>query len=196
MSMSSMSPCPIRGVRSVELIATNLDEAARFYETVWNLTPVETRNDSRYFRGTGRYHHVLALHDGARPAVARIVFDVADRASVDALHGKVAAAGGKPTAPAKLTIAGGGYGFACKDPDAIFHPSARLSRHRRQCAAVVPALRQFRPLLDRFVQAQFADAEPHRVRHAGIRFGDAGHGADEGCRLSDRMGAGPPRAGR
>jgi len=113
----SSSFCPIRGVRSVELVATNLDEAARFYETVWNLIPVETRNDSRYFRGTNRYHHVLALHEGTRPAVVRIVFDVAGRAGVDALHAKVAAAGGKPTAPAKLTVAGGGYGFACKDPD-------------------------------------------------------------------------------
>jgi catechol 2,3-dioxygenase len=107
----------VRGVRSVELVATNLDEAARFYETVWNLTPVETRNDSRYFRGTAAYHHIVGLHHGTQPAVARIVFDVADRQAVDALHKNVAAAAGKPTAPAKLSIAGGGYGFGCKDPD-------------------------------------------------------------------------------
>ena len=81
-----MPSCLVRGVRSVELVATNLDEAARFYETVWNLAPVESRaNDARYFRGTGAYHHVLGLHDGAQPAVVRIVFDVADRAGVDAL---------------------------------------------------------------------------------------------------------------
>src|SRR5580704_3734465 len=112
-----MSACLVRGVRSVELVASNLDEAARFYETVWNLAPVETRNDSRYFRGTSRYHHVIGLHGGAQPAVVRIVFDVADRASVDALHKKIAAAGRRPGAPAKLTTAGGGYGFGCKDPD-------------------------------------------------------------------------------
>ena len=112
-----MTSCSIRGVRSVELVASNLDEATHFYETVWNLKCVETRNDSRYFRGTGVYHHVLGLHGGAQPAVVRIVFDVVDRAGIDALHRQVAAAGCKPTMPAKLSIAGGGYGFACKDPD-------------------------------------------------------------------------------
>jgi catechol 2,3-dioxygenase-like lactoylglutathione lyase family enzyme len=113
-----MASCFIRGVRSVELVASNLDEAARFYEEVWGLAPVATaRNDSRYFRGTAGYHHLLGLHSGAQPAVVRIVFDVADRAGVDALHAKIAAAGGKPGTPATLTIAGGGYGFGCKDPD-------------------------------------------------------------------------------
>ncbi len=112
-----MSPCLVRGVRSVELVATNLEEASRFYEGVWGLAPVETRNDATYFRGTAHYHHIVGLHAGARPAVIRIVFDVADRQAVDALHGKIAAAGGKPAKPAALALVGGGYGFACKDPD-------------------------------------------------------------------------------
>jgi catechol 2,3-dioxygenase-like lactoylglutathione lyase family enzyme len=109
--------CLIRGVRSVDLIATNLEEASRFYQDVWNLKAVETRNDSRYFRGTAGYHHIVGLHAGAHPAVERIVFDVADRKSIDALHKNISATGGKPTAPAKLSGAGGGYGFGCKDPD-------------------------------------------------------------------------------
>jgi catechol 2,3-dioxygenase-like lactoylglutathione lyase family enzyme len=109
--------CLIRGVRSVELIASNLDEASRFYENVWGLAPVETRNDSRYFRGSGGYHHVLGLHGGAQPAVIRIVFDLVDRSSVDALQKRITAAGGKPGASAELSLAGGGYGFGCKDPD-------------------------------------------------------------------------------
>ena len=112
-----MPACPIRGVRSIELVASNLDEAARFYETVWNLAPVVASNEARYFRGTGAYHHVLGLHGGTQPAVVRIAFDVADRAGVDALHEKISAAGAKAGKPAKLTTAGGGYGFACKDPD-------------------------------------------------------------------------------
>jgi catechol 2,3-dioxygenase-like lactoylglutathione lyase family enzyme len=112
-----MPACLIRGVRSVELVASNLDEAARFYETVWGLAPVEASNNAHYFRGTGRYHHLLGLHGGSQPAVLRIAFDVADRAGIDALYEKIAAVGAKPSAPAKLSIAGGGYGFACKDPD-------------------------------------------------------------------------------
>jgi catechol 2,3-dioxygenase-like lactoylglutathione lyase family enzyme len=122
-------PCLVRGVRSVELVATNLDEASRFYETVWGLLPVETpppypsplagkgREGVRYFRGTGRYHHVLGLHCGAQPGVIRIVFDVADRQAVDALHQKISAAGAKSGTPAMLAGAGGGYGFGCKDLD-------------------------------------------------------------------------------
>lgn len=107
----------IRGVRSVDLIVSNLEEAAQFYETVWGLQPVETRNDSRYFRGGLLYHHILGLHAGAQPAIMRVVFDVADRQSLEALHGTIAAAGAKCTAPAQLHSPGGGYGFACKDPE-------------------------------------------------------------------------------
>ncbi len=112
-----MPPCPISGVRSIALVASNLDEAAAFYETVWGLTAVGRHNDAVYFRGTARYHHVLALHAGAPPAVARIVFDVADRAGIAALHRAVVAAGCRATAPALFTAPGGGYGFACNDPD-------------------------------------------------------------------------------
>jgi catechol 2,3-dioxygenase-like lactoylglutathione lyase family enzyme len=112
-----MSSCPVRSVRSIELVVTNLAEAARFYEEVWRLKPIETRNDSLFFRGSAGYHHLLSLHSGAQPAVHRIVFDVADRAGIDKLHRAITAAGAKATTPANLTSAGGGYGFGCKDPD-------------------------------------------------------------------------------
>src|SRR5580692_9010387 len=112
-----MPQCLVRGLRSIELVATNLEEAASFYETIWGLRPVERRNDAIYFRGTGGYHHIVGLHRGARPAVVRIVFDVADRQAVDTLYAAVTAAGGKATAPAALATPGGGYGFGCKDPD-------------------------------------------------------------------------------
>src|SRR5580700_10037472 len=95
----NMPQCLIRGLRSIELVATNLDEATRFYETVWGLNTIERRNDATYFRGTARYHHVLALHRGVQPAVVRIVFDVANRAAVDALHKTVVASGCSATKP-------------------------------------------------------------------------------------------------
>jgi len=112
-----MPQCLIGGLRSIELVATNLDEATHFYETVWGLTSIERRNDAIYFRGTGGYHHILGLHRGAQPAVVRIVFDVADRQAVDALHKAVTVAGCSATAPGAVALAGGGYGFGCKDPD-------------------------------------------------------------------------------
>src|SRR5713101_7735402 len=50
-----------RGERSVELVATNFEEAARFYQDIWGLQPVESRDGTRLFRGTGAYHHILGL---------------------------------------------------------------------------------------------------------------------------------------
>jgi catechol 2,3-dioxygenase-like lactoylglutathione lyase family enzyme len=124
-----MSSCLIRGVRSVELVVSNLSEAARFYEGVWQLAPVEMpppnpppnageeRQGAQYFRGTGGYHHLLGVHLGAQPAVIRIVFDLADRQAIAHLHRVMERAGLKPTAPAELGAPGGGCGFGCKDPD-------------------------------------------------------------------------------
>jgi catechol 2,3-dioxygenase-like lactoylglutathione lyase family enzyme len=124
-----MSSCLIRGVRSVELVVSNLSEAARFYTDIWRLAPVEMpppnppphagegRERAQYFRGTGGYHHLLGVHLGARPAVIRIVFDLADRQAIAHLHRVMERAGLKPTAPAELGAPGGGYGFGCKDPD-------------------------------------------------------------------------------
>jgi len=72
---------------------------------------------AHFFRGTGSHHHIVGLHRGEQPAVVRIVFDVADRKAIDALHRAVVAAGCRATAPAPLKLPGGGYGFGCKDPD-------------------------------------------------------------------------------
>jgi len=115
--MTTMQQCRVRGVRSVELAVTNLEEAGRFYESVWALRPVETRAGVRLYRGTAAYHHIVGLHRGPRPGLVRIVFDVADRDGVDALHHAISTAGGPVTAPARLAADGGGYGFGCRDPD-------------------------------------------------------------------------------
>src|SRR5258708_10770526 len=117
-----MADCSIRGVRSVELVATNFEEADRFYREVWHLRPVEARDGARLYRGglyrgTWPYHHILGLHRGSRPAVVRIVFDVVDRPGVDPLHRAVVASGCRSVGdPAQLPD-WGGYGFGCTDPD-------------------------------------------------------------------------------
>jgi catechol 2,3-dioxygenase-like lactoylglutathione lyase family enzyme len=115
--MTTMQQCRVRGVRSVEIAATNLEEAGRFYESVWGLRRVEARDGVQLYRGTAAYHHIVGLHRGPRPGLMRIVFDVADREGVDALHRAIVAAGGPATAPATLAADGGGYGFGCTDPD-------------------------------------------------------------------------------
>ncbi|MGZ5882711.1 MAG: VOC family protein, partial [Xanthobacteraceae bacterium] len=113
----TMQQCRVRGVRSVEIAATNLEEAGRFYESVWGLRLVEARDGVQLYRGTAAYHHIVGLHRGPRPGLMRIVFDVADREGVDALHRAIAAAGSPVTAPARFAADGGGYGFGCTDPD-------------------------------------------------------------------------------
>src|SRR5436190_21878648 len=99
----------IRGVRAVSLSAADLDEAAKFYGGICGLQPVEARDGRRRFRGTGRYHHILALQRGPRAAIRRVVFDVLDRGSIDALHGAVGAAGCAAGRPADHDD---GYGFS------------------------------------------------------------------------------------
>src|SRR4051812_29442977 len=114
--MTTMQQCRVRGVRSVELMVTNLEEAGRFYESVWALRPVKARDGVRLYRGTAAYHHIVGLHRGPRPGLVRIVFDVADRDGVDALHHAISTAGGPVTAPARLPPRGGGHRLRCPGP--------------------------------------------------------------------------------
>jgi catechol 2,3-dioxygenase len=106
----------VRGVRSVEITACNLVFASNFYGGTWNLQLLPSDSHARYFRGTGRYHHILGLHPGAQPEILRVVFDVADREKLEALHRSVAAAKAGPITPiADLPGPAGGVGFGCKD---------------------------------------------------------------------------------
>jgi catechol 2,3-dioxygenase-like lactoylglutathione lyase family enzyme len=108
----------VRGVRSVEISCSNLDRAAAFYGDVWNLHLQASDKDARYFRGTGRYHHILGLHAGANPEIIRVVFDVADREKLHALHRLVSAAKAGPVTPiADLSRPAGGSGFGSQDPE-------------------------------------------------------------------------------
>jgi catechol 2,3-dioxygenase len=108
----------VRGVRSVEISASNLERAASFYGSVWNLQLQASEPDARYFRGTGRYHHILGLHAAPAPEIVRVVFDVADSDRLEALHRSVSAAKAGPVTPiARLDGPAGGLGFGCKDPE-------------------------------------------------------------------------------
>jgi catechol 2,3-dioxygenase len=108
----------VRGVRSVEISVSHLDRAAGFYADVWNLRLQAAEPHARYFRGTGRYHHILGLHAGPAPEIVRVVFDVADRERLEALHRSVSAAKAGPVTPlADLAGPAGGTGFGCQDPE-------------------------------------------------------------------------------
>jgi catechol 2,3-dioxygenase len=108
----------VRGVRSIEIAVSHLDRAAAFYADIWNLTPQATEPSARYLRGTGRYHHIVGLHAGPTPMLLRVVFDVADRERLDALHRSVSAAKAGPVSSiVELAGPAGGIGFGCKDPE-------------------------------------------------------------------------------
>ena len=135
-----MTDARVTGVRSVELGVRDVAAAAEFYGGVWNLDPVAAGNGSRYFRGTGAEHHILALHERAEPALIRVNFAAPDRQSVDRLHERLSALGlPRIGAPEELPGPGGGYGFAFADregrklavsSDVATHDDARDSRDR------------------------------------------------------------------
>jgi catechol 2,3-dioxygenase-like lactoylglutathione lyase family enzyme len=108
----------VRGVRCLDVSVGNIEETSAFYGGIWGLEEVERTEDARFFRGAARYHHILGLFDRGRPALIRIIFDVADRRTVDELHAAVVAAKAGPAEPPHtLRRPGGGYGFGFKDPE-------------------------------------------------------------------------------
>jgi catechol 2,3-dioxygenase-like lactoylglutathione lyase family enzyme/predicted enzyme related to lactoylglutathione lyase len=108
----------VTGLRGVDLGVRDVAAQARFYTEVWRLTLAAERNGSVYLRGSGAYCHVLALHPRSEPALLCLNLAAADRAAVDRLHARVAAAGAPEVSPpAPITEPGGGYGFAFTDPE-------------------------------------------------------------------------------
>jgi len=106
----------VRGVRSVEIEMSEPARAAAFYSKTWNLTEVASSNGSYWFRGTGAYHHILAIHPATKgAAIRRLTFAAATKDIVQALHAKVAASGCTTGAPHALAGPGGGYGFGFVD---------------------------------------------------------------------------------
>jgi catechol 2,3-dioxygenase len=115
-----MSEPRVTALHSVDLGVADLDAATAFFTDVWGLTLVARDNASSHLRGTGPFHHILALHRRPRAEILRINLLAADRAGVDALHaraGEQGAAHGVTdlTAPAEFDWPGGGYGFAFRD---------------------------------------------------------------------------------
>jgi catechol 2,3-dioxygenase len=108
----------VTGLRGVDLGVPDVAVHARFYTEVWRLSIAAERNGSVYLRGTGAYHHILALHPRSKPGLLCINLAAANRAAVDRLHLRVKEAGAAQVgAPSALGEPGGGYGFAFMDPE-------------------------------------------------------------------------------
>jgi catechol 2,3-dioxygenase len=108
----------VRAIRCIDVAVSNLEEADRFYREVWGLSEAARQPAARFYRGTGSYHHILGLFERPKRALLNIVFDAADRETVEALHSS-AMSSGVPVIekPHALPRPGGGYGFGFKDPE-------------------------------------------------------------------------------
>lgn len=106
------------GLRSVAIGVPDVRTSARFYTDIWRLQPVAEQGGSVYLRGSGTYHHILALHPRERVELLGIDLAATGRAEVDALHARVKSSGAAPLeAPEPVREPGGGYGFSFKDPE-------------------------------------------------------------------------------
>src|SRR6185437_13878160 len=118
MSSGPMSLGKVTAVRSVTLGVPDLAASTAFYTGIWGLTPVLESADGVYLRGTGPYHHVLALTAHGKPQVLALDLLAGDRGAIDALYRQVSGATvTQLTAPAPHDAPGGGYGFSFIDPD-------------------------------------------------------------------------------
>ena len=156
----------VTALRGVEVAVVDLDEAVRFYTEVWHLELVAESGDAAYLRGTGCHHHILTLRRAPRPAIIKIIFNAADRAAVERLHGAVKAASvGAVEAPGTWRCPGGGFGFGFKDPEG-------------RNFAVVAEAEEHSECVDR------AD-RPRRVAHVNLNAADC----ERTCRfLMDTLG--------
>ncbi len=113
-----MTVAAVKGVRSVAMDVANVDRAAAFYAGIWGLEEVARHAGATFLRGTGRYHHILALHPAkGLPAFRNIVFDAPDRGTLTAIWRQVSRLIGAVREPVALAGPGGGYGFAFKDAE-------------------------------------------------------------------------------
>lgn len=109
----------VASLRSIALTVPDLPLAEAFFTRTWQLQVVERTPDALYFRGAGRDHHLLALHQS--PGDARIL-DVTLRArSLEALAlamQRTEAAGGRVLrATSDVGEPGGGQAVTLADPD-------------------------------------------------------------------------------
>jgi catechol 2,3-dioxygenase-like lactoylglutathione lyase family enzyme len=107
----------VTALRNLSLGVSDLETSVRFFTETWGLEEVARTGGAVYFRGTGTYHHILALRESDTEKVLSADFLADSRADVDAIHGQVVAAGVACAAPAKIVTPGGGYGFTFEDLD-------------------------------------------------------------------------------
>ena len=108
-------------IRYIGYGVTDIEAERRYYGEVFGLDPVPSDDGLAWFKAPGHgEHHVVRLRPADENRVDVIALAADSRADVDALCGKVAAAGAKIVhEPRDLTTPGGGYGFRFFSPDGL-----------------------------------------------------------------------------
>ncbi|MDB5795782.1 MAG: hypothetical protein JWR25_2161 [Noviherbaspirillum sp.] len=153
-------------LKSVAIGVSSLERSVEFYTQIWGLTEIHRDNRIAYLRAAGCDHHVLALHEQARPGLVSITFGADSPTQVDLLHASLRDNGvAVDRSPAPLNSAGGGYGFSFRDPE-------------QRCIQIIA---------DRAVHPQRLDDADRPVRLAHVVLNSADADAATGFML-DRLG--------
>jgi catechol 2,3-dioxygenase len=112
-----MPASPAGKLRSIAIGVTDLESAEQFYTSTWKLETVARSADAVYLRGSGSFHHILALHRSSQPDVRNVTFSVASAADLEAIAARTPGAGGKLLAgPHPVEEPGGGIAVVIADP--------------------------------------------------------------------------------
>jgi catechol 2,3-dioxygenase len=116
--MSAMTRFPVSALRSVDLGTPDIDRSEQFYVAVWVLEVVARHNGVVYLRAGGSDHHVVALHQSARPELRAATFRVASRDDFATIADNVTTQGGHVISPATANAApDGGTVMTVRGPE-------------------------------------------------------------------------------
>lgn len=197
-----MAEARILALHSVDIGVADLAAATAFFTDVWGLTQVAGDGDTAYLRGTGPFHHILALHRRPQAEVLRVNLLARDRAAVDALHDKAATAGvADLTEPADLDQPGGGYGFAFRDGEgrniaivadiATYADTADVPNRPRKLAHVVLNAAEPEASVALFTDLLGFTVSDRTRAHNFLRCGDASKGLIDHHNIAIGNGGGP-----
>ncbi|WP_346913766.1 VOC family protein [uncultured Roseibium sp.] len=111
-------PIRVGALRGIMMRGPGITETLPFYEDMWGLDLSHKGNDEVLLRGTGTEPFLYGLKDAPVYGIEYVHFSMPDRASMDALHAQVTAAGAAVLGdPAPFPDFCGGYGFEILDPD-------------------------------------------------------------------------------
>ncbi|MDH2435375.1 VOC family protein [Pokkaliibacter sp. MBI-7] len=112
-----MSSPLIEGLRSVAFNVPDLALAERFYTDVWHLDVAARSTSAIYLSGTGKDHHLLALHQADQLAIRDVTLRARSASALNDIAAQVQEQGGKVLAgPGPSAQPSGGQEVVIADP--------------------------------------------------------------------------------